>query len=91
MVNITILVPLFDIPEHIHHLIQISGPPFDRMNYLDYVKFWHEVKNHQLTDAVDMSIHLSSPDADTVDYEFFEPDSTLNDVESLFFSNSILY
>ena len=59
------------------------------MNYLHYVQIWHQ--KHHLTDAIDMSIHHSSKNADIVDYEIFDEEPTLDEIDNIFFSDSIIY
>ena len=57
------------------------------MNYLRYVKIWHQ--NHYLTDAVDMS-NLSYEDSDKDDSGVFD-ELTLEDIDNVFYSDTILY
>ena len=71
-----------------YHFNYVSGAPFDRMNYLKYVKVWHQ-KKHHLTDAVDMS-NLSSEDSDNDDSGFFH-ELTIEDIDNVFYSDTILY
>ena len=59
------------------------------MNYLNYVQVWHQ--KHHLSDALDMSIHISSKDDDNVDYELIYDEPTLDEIDNIFFSDSIIY